>query len=52
MNLKNRPSKLEKTKRQVLTEADCICFPPEAPPHLELQPEVEAAKAVRCPLHG
>lgn len=52
MNLKNRLSKLERTKKRISTDADCICFPPEEPPHLELQPEVEAAKAVRCPLHG
>jgi len=52
MTLNNRLSKLEKTKRQVSAEADCICFPPEEPPHLELQPEIEAANAVRCPLHG
>lgn len=30
----------------------CICFPPDEPPHLELEVEIEAAKAVRCPLHG
>ena len=29
MNLKNRLSKLEQTKRQTATEADCICFPPD-----------------------
>jgi hypothetical protein len=52
MNLKNRLSKLEQTKRQVSAEADCICFPPGEPPHPELQPEIEAARAVRCPLHG
>ena len=52
MTLKNRLSKLEQTKRQVRAEEDCICFSPEEPPHLELQPEIEAAQAVRCPLHG
>jgi hypothetical protein len=52
MTLKNRLSKLEQTQRRVSAEADCICFPPEETPHLELQPEIEAAKAVRCPLHG
>ncbi len=52
MNLKNRLGKLERTRRQVSAEADCISFPPEEPPHLELQQEIEAAKAVRCPLHG
>jgi hypothetical protein len=52
MNLKTRLSKLEKTKRRMVTEAECICFPPEEPPHLELRPEIEAAKTVLCPLHG
>jgi hypothetical protein len=52
MNLKNRLSKLERTKRQVAAEADCICFPPEEPPNLELKAEIEAAKAVLCTLHG
>src|ERR1035438_10785469 len=52
MNLKNRLSKLEKTKRQITTEADCICFPPDEPSHLELKAEIEAAKAVHCPRHG
>jgi hypothetical protein len=31
---------------------DCICFPPDEPPGLELRVEIEAARAVRCPLHG
>ena len=52
MNLKNRLSKLEQVKRKMAIEADCICFPPEEPPHLELQPEIESARSVRCPLHG
>jgi len=43
---------LERTKREATAEADCICFPPGKPPHLELRPEIEAAGAVRCPLHG
>jgi hypothetical protein len=30
----------------------CICFPPDEPPNLVLRAEIEAAKAVRCPLHG
>jgi hypothetical protein len=30
----------------------CICFPPDAPPDLALKAEIEAAKAVRCPIHG
>jgi hypothetical protein len=30
----------------------CTCFPPDEPPDLVLQAEIEAAKAVRCPLHG
>jgi hypothetical protein len=52
MNLENRLSKLELAKRHVAIEADCICFPPDEPPHLKLRAEIEAAKAVRCPLHG
>ncbi len=40
------------TKRQVAAKADCICFPPDEPPHLELKAEIEAAKAVQCALHG
>jgi hypothetical protein len=31
---------------------DCICFPPNDPPHLELKAEIEAAGGVLCPLHG
>ena len=52
MNLKNRLSKLERTKRKMIAEADCICFPPEEPPHLELKLEIEAAQAILCPIHG
>ena len=52
MTLKTRLSKLEKTKRRIATEAECICFPPDEPPLLELPAEIEAARAVRCPLHG
>src|ERR1039457_5290337 len=52
MSLRNRLGRLERTKREVTAEADCICFPPEEPSHLELQTEIEAARAVRCPLHG
>ena len=35
-----------------VTAKDCICFPLEEPPDLELKPEIESARAVRCPLHG
>jgi hypothetical protein len=52
MNLRNRLAKLERTKRKVAAEAACICFPPEESPHLQLRPEIEAARAVRCPLQG
>jgi hypothetical protein len=31
---------------------DCICFPPDEPPSLQLKTEIEAAEAVLCPLHG
>jgi hypothetical protein len=30
----------------------CVCFPPGEPPDLALEAEIEAAKAVRCPIHG
>jgi len=30
----------------------CICFPPDEPPDLALKAEIEAATAVRCPIHG
>jgi len=52
MSLRSRLDKLERTKREIAAEADCICFPPGEPPHLQLRPEIEAARAVRCPLHG
>ena len=52
MSLKTRLSKLEKTKHQITAEADCICFPPDEPPLLELRAEREAAEAVLCPVHG
>ena len=35
-----------------MTAKDCICFPPDEPPFLELKAEIEAARAVRCPIHG
>jgi hypothetical protein len=35
-----------------LAGKDCICFPPDEPPDLELKAEIEAARAIRCPLHG
>ena len=52
MTLKNRLSKLEKAKRGITAEADCLCFPPDEPPFLELRAEAEAAKSVLCPLYG
>ena len=52
MTLRNRLSKLEKAKRGITAEADCLCFPPDEPPFLELRAEAEAAKSVLCPLHG
>jgi len=30
----------------------CICFPPDEPLDIALRAEIEAAKAVCCPLHG
>jgi hypothetical protein len=35
-----------------MTAQDCICFPADEPPMRELKAEIEAAKAVRCPIHG
>jgi hypothetical protein len=35
-----------------IASTDCICFPPDEPPGLELPVEIEAARAVRCPVHG
>ena len=53
MTLKNRLRRLEKAKRLlIIATEDCICFRPDEPPHLELKAEIEAARAVRCPLHG
>lgn len=52
MTLKNRLSKLEKTKRGITAEVECICFPPEEPPRVELRAETEAVAAVSCPIHG
>jgi hypothetical protein len=45
MTLKNRLSKLEKTKRGITAEVECICFPPEEPPRVELRAEMEAVAA-------
>jgi hypothetical protein len=52
MTLKSRLSKLEKAKRQISPEGDCICFPPNEPPYVDLSVEREAVAAVACPLHG
>lgn len=35
-----------------IASQECICFPPNEPPFLELKAEIEAARAVRCPIHG
>ena len=35
-----------------LAGKDCNCFPADEPPDLELKAEIEAARAIRCPLHG
>ena len=35
-----------------LPARQCICFPPDEPPDLALKAEIEAAEAVRCPIHG
>lgn len=51
-NLKTRLKKLEQAKRKVSIEAECICFPADEPPALRLPAEIEAARAVLCPVHG
>ena len=35
-----------------MTTRQCICFPPDEPPDIALKAEIEAAKSVRCPIHG
>jgi hypothetical protein len=55
MRLHSRLRTLEKSLRDVYGNAeseDCICFPPDQPPELLLKAEIEAAKSVRCPIHG
>jgi hypothetical protein len=52
MQLKSRITRLQRSMRVTNSEKDCICFPPDEPPGLELPVEIEAARAVRCPLHG
>jgi hypothetical protein len=55
MRLHSRLRTLEKSLRDVYGNAeseDCICFPPDKPPDLALQAEIESARAVRCPIHG
>jgi hypothetical protein len=46
---------VELLKRALLDDMagrDCICFPPDESPALVLQAEIEAARAVLCPLHA
>jgi len=52
MQMKARLARLERSNRAIIAEAECICFPPDEPPALELKAEIEAAKAVHCPRHG
>jgi hypothetical protein len=52
MQLKSRITRLQRSTRVTKCENDCICFPPHEPPDLVLQAEIEAATAVRCPIHG
>ncbi len=51
-SLKNRLNKLEQTKRKIAIEAECICFPPDELPYVELRVERDAVAAVLCPIHG
>lgn len=43
--------RLEKLDERASAEVDCICFPPDEPPQLQLKAEVESARSVLCPLH-
>src|SRR5208283_6136949 len=56
MHLHTRLRTLERSIRDVHDNADseegCVCFPSGEPPDLGLKAEIEAAKAVRCPIHG
>ena len=52
MTLKTRLSKLEKTERQIVTQAECICFLREETPNVELRVDMEAVAAETCPIHG
>ena len=52
MTLNSRLSKLEKTKRLIIAEAECICFPPDELPDVALREEREAVASVTCPIHG
>ena len=55
MNLKNlqtRLNKLEQGKRKIAVEAECVCFPPDEPPHVDLGAEREAVATVTCRIHG
>jgi hypothetical protein len=51
-NLKTRLNKLEQAKRKIAIEEECICFPPDEPPYVELSVEREAVAAVTCRIHG
>ena len=52
MTLKTRLKKLEQLLKTEQIHKDCICFPADEPPLLELKAEIESAKAVLCPVHG
>ena len=53
MTLRTRLKKLElQSRNRNVRNEDCICFPPDEPPALELKAEIEAARGVLCPLHG
>ncbi len=47
MALKDRLTRLERSHRRTTADQDCICFPPNGPPFLELNAEIEAAH-FRC----
>jgi len=52
MQLRTRLKRLERLQQRTRADETCICFPSDEPPDLELKAEIEAARAVLCPLPG
>ena len=51
-DLENQVEQAGENKATDSPEAECICFPPNEPLHVELRVEMEAVAAVTCPIHG